>query len=57
MTGIIECRYYGRDFTADEMALLRALIAADPQPTRAPPCPESSAGVSAGSSPTAASRT
>ena len=35
MTGAIECRYYGRDFTADEMALLRALIAADPQPTRA----------------------
>ena len=25
MTGAIECRYYGRDFTADEMALLRAL--------------------------------
>ena len=35
MTGTIECRYYGRDFTAQEMALLRALIAADPQPTRA----------------------
>ena len=35
MTGAIEGRYYGRDFTADEMALLRALIAADPQPTRA----------------------
>ena len=35
MTGEIECRYYGRDFTAEEMALLRALIAADPQPTRA----------------------
>ena len=35
MTGAIECRYYGRDFTAEEMALLRALIAADPQPTRA----------------------
>ena len=27
MTGAIECRYYGRDFTAGEMALLRALIA------------------------------
>ena len=27
MTGAVECRYYGRDFTADEMALLRALIA------------------------------
>lgn len=27
MTGGAECRYYGRDFTADEMALLRALIA------------------------------
>ena len=35
MTGAIECRYYGRDFTAEEMALLRALIATDPQPTRA----------------------
>ena len=35
MRGAIECRYYGRDFSADEMALLRALIAADPQPTRA----------------------
>ena len=35
MTGAIECRYYGRDFTAEEMALLRTLIAADPQPTRA----------------------
>ena len=35
MTGAVECRYYGRDFTADEMALLRALIAAEPQPTRA----------------------
>ena len=55
MTGAIECRYYGRDFTADEMALLRALIAADPQPTRA--AVESSADASAGSSPTAASRT
>ena len=28
MTGRVECRYYGRDFTAGEMALLRALIAA-----------------------------
>ena len=27
MTGAVECRYYGRDFTEDEMALLRALIA------------------------------
>ena len=35
MTGAIECRYHGRDFTADEMALMHALIAADPQPTRA----------------------
>ena len=35
MTGAIECRYYGRDFTTGEMALLRTLIAADPQPTRA----------------------
>ena len=35
MTRAIKCRYYGRDFTTREMALLRALIAADPQPTRA----------------------
>ena len=34
MTGEIECRYYGRDFTAGEMALLRALIAGPPAPTR-----------------------
>ena len=56
MTGAIECRYYGRDFTAEEMALLRALIAADSQPTRAT-LSRASAGASAGSSPTAASRT
>ena len=31
-TGVIACRYYGRDFTADEMALLRSLITT--QPTR-----------------------
>ena len=30
MTATVECRYYGRDFTADEMALLRALIAGPP---------------------------
>ena len=35
MTGAVECRYYGRNFTADEMALLHALIAAEPQPNRA----------------------
>ena len=35
MSGAVECRYYGRDFTADEMALLRALIATEPQPNRA----------------------
>ena len=56
MTGAVECRYYGRDFTAEDMALLRALVAVDPHPTRAA-CRESSAGASAGSSPTAASRT
>ena len=33
MTGAIECRYSGRDFIVEEMTLLRALIAADPQPT------------------------
>ncbi len=31
----MEGRYHGRDFTVEEMALLRALIAADPPPTRA----------------------
>ena len=30
VTGAIGCRYYGRDFTAGEMALLRALIAGPP---------------------------
>ena len=35
MSGAVECRYYGRDFSVEEMALLRALIAAEPQPTRA----------------------
>ncbi len=34
MTGAIECRYYGRDFTAGEMAVLRALIAGPPALTR-----------------------
>ena len=31
----IECRYHGRDFTTDEMALMRELIASSPQQTRA----------------------
>ena len=26
VSGEVECRYYGRDFSAEEMALLRALI-------------------------------
>ncbi len=30
MTGEVECRYYGRDFSAQEMALLRAMIAGPP---------------------------
>ena len=30
MTGSVECRYHGRDFSTDEMALLRALIASPP---------------------------
>ena len=34
MTGAVECRYHGRDFTPGEMALLRALIAGPPPPTR-----------------------
>ena len=57
MTGAVECRYYGRDFTADEMALLRAPDRHRAAAAPCRPCPESSAGASAGSSPTAASRT
>ena len=57
MTGEVECRYYGRRFTAEEMALLRALIAAEPPPTRNALCRGSSAAALAGSSPMAASRT
>ena len=34
MTATIECRYYGRNFTTEEMALLRALIATSPPPNR-----------------------
>ena len=34
MTGQIECRCYGRAFTIEEMALLRALIAGPAQFTR-----------------------
>ena len=34
MTASVECRYCGRDFAAEEMALLRALIAAAPPPNR-----------------------
>ena len=34
MTGEVECRYYGRDFTIGEMELLRALIGASPPPNR-----------------------
>ena len=30
MTTPVECRYYGRDFTTAEMALLRTLIAGPP---------------------------
>ncbi|MCY4599230.1 MAG: DUF4338 domain-containing protein, partial [Acidobacteria bacterium] len=30
MTGAVECRYHGRDFTVEEMALLRELIAGPP---------------------------
>ena len=30
MNGAVECRYYGRDFTTEEMALLCALIAGPP---------------------------
>ena len=31
LSGAVECRYYGRDFTVAEMTLLRTLIAADPR--------------------------
>ncbi len=34
MTDPVECRYYGRDFSAAEMALLRELIAGPPALTR-----------------------
>ena len=34
MSGDIECRYYGRDFTTGEMALLGALIAETPPRNR-----------------------
>ena len=40
MTGEVECRYYGRDFSAGEMALLRALIAGPPQLNRHAPSKE-----------------
>ena len=34
MSGEIECRYYGRDFTAEQMTLLRAIIAGPPMLNR-----------------------
>ena len=34
MSARVECRYYGRDFTTEEMALLRELLAASPPPNR-----------------------
>ena len=34
MSQPIECRYYGRDFSAEEMALLRTLIAGPPALSR-----------------------
>ena len=34
MTGAVECSYYGRDFSAEEIALLRALIAGPAKRTR-----------------------
>ena len=56
MTDTIECRYHGRDFTVDEMALLRELIAGPPALNRNA-LSRSSAAASAGSRPTAGSRT
>ncbi len=34
MSGPVECRYYGRDFTAKEMSVLRTLIAETPPRNR-----------------------
>ena len=34
MSAQVECRYYGRDFTTEEIALLRELLAASPPPNR-----------------------
>ena len=34
VSGEVECRYYGRDFSAEEIALLRALIAGPARLTR-----------------------
>ncbi len=34
MSGPVQCRYYGRDFTAKEMSVLRALIAETPPRNR-----------------------
>ena len=34
MTDTVECRNYGRGFTAEEMALLRSLIAGPPSLNR-----------------------
>ena len=34
MTGNVDCRYYGGDFTTGKIALLRALITASPPPNR-----------------------
>ena len=55
MTGAVECRYYGRDFTAEEMALLRALIACPTSLSRRALSIEFCRRID-GSSPTAASR-
>ena len=43
MTGAVECRYYGRDFTPEEMALLRA-GRRPPRRSTAMSCRRSSAG-------------
>lgn len=34
MSGAVVCRYSGRDFTTDDMAILHALLASDPPPNR-----------------------
>ena len=54
---MIECRYYGRDFTMREMALLHSLIAGPPALNRHALSKEFCRRIGTGASPTAGSRT